>query len=546
VRGCKKHPAAGLFTARELDELVAPNSNVAYSVLVEVGKLRFMENRPVAEIQEILRRKDFIALSTSEIELLIDKFIFYLFAVHQESTPLLRAQMKAQGGYILHLDGTCEGDSPKLVSSVDSISEFVLYSAKLTSENVTEITAFLETILARFGSPLAIVSDMSKTIKAAAEQVFGDTPHYICHFHFLAALGKLLFDKEHNALRQALSTAGISGQLKALRLKLADSFQTLSLENIENYLQSPEKAGKTREATEILAYGLILWILDHASEGNGYGFPFDQRYLYFYERLTTALTLLKQVTNYYSTRTDNDRLIWKLYHAILPITKDKQLKRTVALYQKKREVFNQLRKAFAVAPIINSNGLRQRQEDLAVEKLPNIKHAVEKFMHELDKKLGTTTREPASGVTDLRKVKERIEIYWERLFADPLVVEVNGEKRVFWVQRTNNIMEHQFRRLAYRHRRIHGNRSIRRNLENMPAALPLVLNLKNPDYVRLVFENVMTMAKRFSKIEVSKIRQMATNHNHQKNIKSSQRNKKMVRHPKFYARLKTAFAVVAS
>lgn len=543
LRGCRKHPEVGLFPSNELSELVAPNSNVTYRVLVEIGKLRFMENRQVAEIQAILLREHLIALCTSEIERLIERFIFYLFAVHQESIPLMKAQIKAQGGYILHLDGTCEGDSPKLVSSVDSVSQFVLYSAKLTSENATEIADFLSVILQHFGRPLAVVSDMSQPMRTAVEKVFDDIGHYICHFHFLAALGKALFGKEHDALRKALSEAGISGKLKTLRRKLADNFQTLSMNNVDDYLENPQRVGQTREGTEIFVFCLVLWILDHASLGNGYGFPFDQRYLYFYKRLRTADALLNRVKSYYSTRTENDKVLWELYHQIQKIVGDRKHKNTVAIYQKKLMVFTRLRKALGVAPEINSQGLRQQEEVFSEENLQKIKTAVEKFVCQLDVDCQTATDK--SLKESFKKVKERIETYWERLFADPIVMDVNNEKRIFFVQRTNNIMEHQFRRLAYSHRRIHGNRSIRRNLENIPEVLPLVLNLKNPAYVKLVFDDQNHIAKRFSQIDVTQIRKIEANHYQSKKNKNSQKNKKLVRQPKFLKRLNSAFAKVA-
>lgn len=129
---------------------------------------------------------------------------------------------------------------------------------------------------------------MSQAIQASVVEVFGKIPHYICYFHFLAAIGKLLFEKEHNALRKALSKAGISGKLKAVRRNMSKNFAALSSNDIEKYLATPDTLGTTTEATEMLVYYLILWILDHASKGNGYGFPFDQRYLNFYERLQAA------------------------------------------------------------------------------------------------------------------------------------------------------------------------------------------------------------------------------------------------------------------
>jgi len=541
---CKHHPELGFWYSEELAQIVPANNNVAYNVIVEVGKLRFMENRQVDEIQEILFNKHDVILSVSEIELLIDKFIFYVAAVHQKNIHLIKEQIKAQGGYILHLDATCEGDSPKLISSVDSVSGFVLYSAKISSENKDEIAAFLGQINLYFGRPHAVVSDMSKAIQSAVNEVFGNIPHYICHFHFLAAIGKLLFEKEHTALRKALSKAGISGKLKAIRRNMSKNFVALSIENIEEYLATPDTLGKKTEATEMLVYYLVLWILDHPSDGNGYGFPFDQRYLNFYERLQAAQTLLKEIKTYYSTSTDNDAMVWKLYHLIQTIVADSALKSTVALFKTKLSVFTLLRQALAVAPEKASKGLRQNSENASLQQLEKIKIAVESFMQNLELKIKKTNEKPLRK--SFTSVKERIFLYWDRLFADPFMVEVNGEKKMFFIHRTNNIMEQQFRFFAYSYRRVHGNRSVRRNLENIPEYLPLVANLKNPDYVKLIFVDETKMAKKFSEIDVKIIRTMVTkHHNNKKNLVTNKTKRKVLRQTQFKNQLKIAFAAVA-
>lgn len=524
-----------------MTKLVPANSNVAYNVIVEVGKLRFMENRQVEEIKRTLFEKHLVDLSASEVELLIEKFIFYVASVHQESIHLIRAQIKAHGGYILHIDATCEGDSPKLVSSLDSVSGFVLYSAKITSENKDEIVTFLNQINCNFGRPHAVVSDMGKGIEAAVAEVFGNIAHYICHFHFLAAIGTLLFEKEHIALRKALSKEGISGNLKAIRRNMAKKFKVLCIDEIENYLARPEKLGKTSEAIEMLAYCLILWILDHPSEGNGYGFPFDQRYLNFYERLHSAQTLLNEVKIYYSPKRNKGAIFFKLSHLLQTIVGDSAIKSTVAQFKSKLAVFSDLRRALGVAPESTSKGLRQNDKTEPSQELEKIRIAVEAFMRRLDYQIETIIDKPLR--TSLTMVKKRILEYWERLFTDPFILEVNGEKKLFFINRTNNIMEHQFRLLAYSYRRIHGNHSVRRNLENIPEALPLVENLKNPDYVKIVFGNQFKIAERFSEIDVKTIRNMSTKHHNNKK-QNSYKNKYILRQPQFNKLLINAFAEV--
>ncbi len=169
-------------------------------------------------------------------------------------------------GIILHLDCTCEGDSPKLASSIDELSGFVVYATKLRTEDADEIADFLRRIMELFGSPLAGVSDMSKGSVSAVDTVFDDIHHVICHDHFLLNAGKYLFEAEKNVLSKRLSQAGISGHLKTLRRNLEKKGHILSVSQIEQYLQAP-----TEQSVQLLAYCLILWVLDHASAGNGYG-----------------------------------------------------------------------------------------------------------------------------------------------------------------------------------------------------------------------------------------------------------------------------------
>jgi len=51
--------------------------------------------------------------------------------------------MELRGGYILHLDGTCEADSPHLFSGLDGIAELVLDNVKLPSERADLLNSVL-------------------------------------------------------------------------------------------------------------------------------------------------------------------------------------------------------------------------------------------------------------------------------------------------------------------------------------------------------------------------------------------------------------------
>ena len=72
--------------------------------------------------------------------------------------------------------------------------------------------------------------------------------------------------------------------------------------------------------------------------------------------------MIKEVTTFYSNKTKNDRILWKLYHTIKGIVEDPSLKKSVEQYDAKLAVFSDLREAFGTTPKLVSNGLTKMKE----------------------------------------------------------------------------------------------------------------------------------------------------------------------------------------
>jgi hypothetical protein len=75
--------------------------------MVHVGKAMFIRYLGEQEIIEELHERN-IPISDRVISYLGKKFIIYLAIAHRESHKQLKEAMALRGGYILHLDGTCE------------------------------------------------------------------------------------------------------------------------------------------------------------------------------------------------------------------------------------------------------------------------------------------------------------------------------------------------------------------------------------------------------------------------------------------------------
>jgi len=192
--------------------------------------------------------------------------------------------MTKNGGYILHLDGTCEGDSPNLFCGLDGITELVLDSIKIPSEKKDTLIPFFRGIKEKYGVPIALVHDMGKGIIAAVEEVFPDVADFICHFHFLRDIGKDLLLDDYTVLQKRLR------KLKArplLRQRVKYLEQKINPDNhsFDEILVSIESGTWETSSFEhfplVAVYVLINWVFEYPNQSKAYGFPLTGNILIF-------------------------------------------------------------------------------------------------------------------------------------------------------------------------------------------------------------------------------------------------------------------------
>jgi hypothetical protein len=489
---CKK-----TYNSEELQTIVPPNGKFGFDVMVHVGEALFLRCRNGKEIQHELGERN-INISLREIDHLGRRFIVYLALAHEESQEKLKALMGSRGGYILHLDGTCEGDSPHLMTSIDELSRIVLGNVKLPSENAGQLIPFLRTIKQAYGEPIAMVHDMGAAILNAVKEVFPKIPDYICHFHFLKDIGKDLFGHDYTTLRRHLKTHAIRSHLRktAKGLKTAIDADPDTLHCLHGYLESkPLHEAKMPLLPLVMAYLIICWVLEARQGSHGFGFPFDRPHFDFYHRLQEAypdlLGLKPKMAN-------NAPLL-----PLAPISKiltDQALAGTVLRMQDKVRVFDQLREAMRIARPDNVNGLNDEGDP----DITTIKERVTRFRH------SEKIKELAATNIAYRKMVKQIDKYWDKLFADPIQVVTHTGAVTLQPQRTNNILEQFFRDLKRSHRKRSGNPALTKTLKTMMAQTPLVKNLDNPQYMEIVLNGKASLAERFAEIDIIQVRKAHT------------------------------------
>ena len=96
---------------------------------------------------------------------------------------------------------------------------------------------------------------------------------------------------------------------------------------------------------------------------------------------------------------------------------------------------------------------------------------------------------------------KQIDTYWDKLFADPIIIETSDGQVVIHPQRTNNILERFFRELKRRNRKRSGSISLNRRLKTMLTDTPLIKNLDNKEYIEAILDGNDTLEERFEKID---------------------------------------------
>ncbi len=486
------------YRSKELSRIVPPNCNFAYDILIYVGKALFVNHLPDQSIVEQLAAQN-ISISPSEIGYLGKKFIAYLTLAHRRSAPQIKTAMALKGGYILHLDATYEDKSPLLMSALDSIMKIVLGNCKLLSENSNDIIPFLEEIKSLFGEPLALVHDMSKSIIKAVEKVFPGSLDFICHFHFLRDIGKDLLEVEYDNIRKRLSKHKIVGKLnyRLRKFKQTVDENTKLIDLLNHQSSSGDEAFFTCMPV-IAAYSLIVWVLNGKKQGNGYGFPFDRPHLEFAKRLKMAHADLDQLRETKLRRGHRDnKPLHKSFFDLSDVMEDRSLWKSVDHIESEIKVFEKLRDAMRIAPPTSNKGLNNEGASV---RICTIEKEVSKF-----KKKIVNAKEYKKNEQH-QKMIEQIDKYWEKLFADPIVVETCDGKKYIQPQRTNNFAEQSFRDLKRGYRKKTGNGSLGKTLRTMLANTPLVKNLQNDEYMKTLLNGSSSLEELFAEIDASEVR----------------------------------------
>jgi len=530
VLQCPQHGTT--FTSSQLRSLAPFRNTYGFDVIEYIGKELFIHCRNEKEIMKSLRSRN-ICISEREIGYLGKKFVVYLAVAHGESRNKLFHSMRKRGGYILHVDGTCEGNSPHLFCGIDGISELVLESIKIPSEKKELLIPFFQRIKKYYGDPVALVHDMGIGILMAIEEVFPGVRDFICHFHFLRDIGKDLLLDDYQTIIKRLRALKVKSLLRQKARYIGKKIEQKpeAIGSLSDILGKAQPKGSSiDDIPTITAYTLLYWILESPRQSGGYGFPFDRPHLEFYRRLEIVHDLLKNISEIYmADNTKYNRPLIQIKQLIGETLADKELKCAVDSLSKKAMVFDKLREALRIAMSEGTSGLNDDGDESDIK---SIEKKVAGFKEWLVS--------DESRKTTYLKMIEQIDKYWEKLFADPLIINTQEGPVTIAPQRTNNILERFFRGEKRRSRKKSGTASLTKILKTILADTPLVRNLENEEYQIIILDGCSSLAERFSQIDDKIVRDQLKRANEDCD-KIPPEVKKVISEPNFPDKISTLF-----
>ncbi len=497
LKHCRDNESHPVMGSGALARVVKPGQRYGYDVVVYVGLARYLRGKQRAEIKaELLEHRD-LALSEASISNLCDRFLRYFEALHLARAHALRAAMHE--GYPLHIDATCERGRGGLFVCMNGWRGWVLMAARIPSEHSDHLRPVVEKTIELFGDPIATVRDLGE---AGANALDGPrqrgVPDLVCHYHFLGALGKNLFDNAYAVLRRLLRTSN-------LRRDLRDLLRELRRYHRCSVYQGRFGCGVVRE--DLLA--LVLWIL----EGEGkkdLDYPFSLTHLAFFQRCQQARH--KAECWVASPRTQPERrAIGHLSKLVSCLDREPRFHTAAARLEKGWQAFCELRDVLeltnAELPRAEARYHQIELPEFEAQRLTEIEQAVESYHQDLRARVPPEESASTTNPSPSTVILKYLDRYGDLLFGHPNIRDDTGAI-VAVVERSNNVAEHFFGQQKQLLRRRLGRAHLARDLEDQPAQAALVANLNRVDYVRVLCGSLENLPAAFAALEDSALEQI--------------------------------------
>ncbi|MCK4830624.1 transposase, partial [bacterium] len=183
----------------------APYAAFDYDVQTEVIRLRWQDKHTHKEIVQKLRKNFNIVMDPSAVEPILK---IYEITCAKEYRPEFITKIQNNGGIILCIDVMKPiGAKKGILGSHDYATGLTLGAQRMPNGKIDTYILFLTRLKTRIEEELgvkilAVVSDALKEQRRAVEEVFPDSYHCLCHYHFYKLVLKSAKEADSRTITQ--------------------------------------------------------------------------------------------------------------------------------------------------------------------------------------------------------------------------------------------------------------------------------------------------------------------------------------------------------
>jgi MULE transposase domain len=191
------------FRPEEEGRWALPHGEFGLDVIVLVGTLRYTAHRSIPEIHQALRDRG-VPIAERTVTHLLQRYE-ELVALRLSEQPRLGERFKEQGQVILAIDGLQPDVGHEILWVLrDCLSGEVLLARSLLSacegdlaDLLREVRQVLDDVPSR-----GVISDGQHSLRNAVQTVLPDTPHQLCHFHYLREAAKPVYEADRHTKKE--------------------------------------------------------------------------------------------------------------------------------------------------------------------------------------------------------------------------------------------------------------------------------------------------------------------------------------------------------
>lgn len=480
----------------DLQTIVAKGHRYAYDLIAFVGKRAFLDGRKLTAIkEELIQDKSFSNIPFSSLYDCQRKFLFFLGELHRQAAPRIKEHLQKRSDVTWLIDGTLEPGSLTFFGVKEAKEGFFLGSWKIPTENEEDISRCLTEAANEYGKPDRILHDLSERVDNACSLAFPNTLHNFCNYHFLANMGKDLYEAPQAELSKRLRAIKLQVSLKnqrggqTQRLRKAVSEENISLA-LSDLLSGKEMNICWSESfgREVLL-ALHSWLLDYPDDGHRQGFPFDPYLLYFHRRIVVALEASNRLLSCSTIREKMPKVFFNFYQQLENYLLDLIICRAASLYEKANNIFGRVRSTLRLFTS-RSNPMHDLYE-LSSDSQEEVKNALGTLRNEF--------YEENIKYDDPKEYKlyetalAHIDKYGARLLPSD---EFSSREEI--LVRTTNGIESDWSSGKRIRRQTHGRKKLTRDFQALPAEFMLIPNLRNQRYIDLVIGSLDQLPEKFA------------------------------------------------